>query len=74
MLALRGHQRIAHVTVKRDLKDRIGDRFAGYRAACSDRKSTGPALVIECENSFTGGADAVAWVLESSDPIDARFL
>ncbi|MGL9622946.1 LacI family DNA-binding transcriptional regulator [Bradyrhizobium sp. U531] len=74
MLMMRGYQRIAHVTVKRDLNDRIGDRLVGYRAACSDRENTRPTLVIECENSFTGGADAVAWALESSDPIDALFF
>jgi LacI family transcriptional regulator, gluconate utilization system Gnt-I transcriptional repressor len=74
LLALRGYQRIAHVTVKRDLNDRIGDRLAGYRAACNEQQNAQPGLVIECENSFTGGADAIAWALESSNAIDALFF
>jgi LacI family transcriptional regulator, gluconate utilization system Gnt-I transcriptional repressor len=74
LLSCRGYKQIAHVTFKNDRNDRITDRMLGYRAACRERGHRQRKLIIECENSFEGGAEAVGWALKSPDSIDALFF
>ncbi|GEO16110.1 LacI family DNA-binding transcriptional regulator [Microvirga aerophila] len=73
LLALRGHRHIAHVTTKYEPNDRITDRLNGYKAACSEFPRAQQPIVIECENSFEGGAEAIALALKFDQRIDALF-
>jgi LacI family transcriptional regulator, gluconate utilization system Gnt-I transcriptional repressor len=66
----RGHGSIAVVTSARDANDRIEDRLKGYLTACSELGVDTHDLVLRCENSFVGGADAIDRILRGPQPID----
>jgi LacI family transcriptional regulator, gluconate utilization system Gnt-I transcriptional repressor len=66
----RGHRNIAVVTSARDANDRVEDRLKGYLASCSELGVDTHDLVLRCENSFVGGADAIDRILRRPQPID----
>ena len=74
LLIDQGFRHLWHVTVNKDLNDRIDDRLHGFRHAISSPVTRIKASVIRCENSFAGGAQAVRSALEHDDRIDALLF
>ncbi|WP_164827240.1 LacI family DNA-binding transcriptional regulator [Sinorhizobium meliloti] len=66
-----GYRRIWHVTVNKDFNNgRVEDRLKGFQWATSTEGGL-EVNVIQCENSFDGGAEAVRLVTASGVKVEA---
>ena len=71
LLVQRGHRRIVVVTSVRDPNDRTDARVAGFLAGCAAHGIDMQGRILSCENSFAGGADAIAQWQTLPTPADA---
>ena len=70
LLHRRGHHHVTVVTTAHDPNDRVEDRLRGYLAACAELHLDMTDRVLQCDNSFAGGAAAVDRVLRLAQPVD----
>ncbi|WP_153417599.1 LacI family DNA-binding transcriptional regulator [Sinorhizobium medicae] len=68
LLIDRGYRHIWHVTISKDFIGRARDRLEGFQWATS---TAGGQNVVQCENSFDGGAEAVRLVTDSGVKVEA---